>query len=337
MSILDVGAFSDEDVGLNISWDEASPEWAELEASMIKKGLLKGHSASGNPSSSSVGTKRKAPIAAGNRSPKRGCSIDNLSGMHAEDGSQVSAPPSARSKRVVKSAEVSASIPRKAQSVPLDADGRPILPVTCGIVTVHDLGTIIADRQAYHNKRYIWPVGFHSSRTYLSSTSPEATVVYHSLIKDGGAAPIFEVWAEDAPEQLFQSPTSTGVWTAVFKAAASIRAKEAGNSASGPDFYGFSNNTIAMMIETLPGVENCLNYQKKNFELTGKPPKAIRTESCSNLTEPDTQQMLTDIPNEEDIEIEEADSAPQITLHDQKEPATDLFDLAARELESMGN
>jgi len=188
----------------------------------------------------------------------------------------------------------------------------PILPITCGIVTVHELGQVVTDRPAFHNKRYIWPLGFKSSRQYLSTADPEASVTYFSEVKESGpgGGPLFEVWSEEIPDQRFQSQTSTGAWSAVFKAAGAVRGKEVTNSASGPDFYGFSNNTVAMMIEMLPGVESCLNYQRKNFEMkpaVGKGSKGASQEDDGGpeaTSSPDLdldvgtdQLMQSDLPN----------------------------------------
>ncbi|RKP22772.1 hypothetical protein SYNPS1DRAFT_25358, partial [Syncephalis pseudoplumigaleata] len=55
---------------------------------------------------------------------------------------------------------------RKVQPIPRDADGRPILPVQVGILTVINLGTVVHDREAFHNERYIWPVGYTVQRPY---------------------------------------------------------------------------------------------------------------------------------------------------------------------------
>lgn len=311
-AVVDVGAISDEDLGLHIPGED-DLDWPEMEALMQRKQLLK-NAPPPPATTSSTGAKRRASgagLTQAPRSPKRQATEEDLLAA-----SQSSMPGSSRPKRVIKTAEASAAVPRKAQSIPLDAEGRPVLPVTCGIVTVHELGHVVVDRQAYHNKRYVWPVGFKSSRQYQSAQDPEATVTYYSEVKDGGAAPIFEVWAEDAPSERFQSSTSTGAWTAVFKAAAAVRGKDMTNSASGPDFFGFSNNTIQMMIETLPGVENCLNYQKKTFETGSGAMSKAPTSSAA--------------PNEStaDVDVEETGAHGD-------EGAADLFDLAARAMQQI--
>lgn len=199
---------------------------------------------------------------------------------------------SSKRKRIVKSAEAAAATPRRAQTVPYDEHGNPILPITFGVVTLHELGSIVTGRVSFHNKRYIWPVGYHTSRSYLSSANPDSQTVYHSRILDplndpDGVidrasfnavpasegeltGPVFDVTAEDNPTQHFQSTTPTGAWTAVVKHANAVRGKDYTNSASGPDFFGLSNPTIMMLIEKLPGSGECSQYQMKVFETASK-------------------------------------------------------------------
>lgn len=55
--------------------------------------------------------------------------------------------------------------PRKVQTVPRDAAGWPILPYKVGShFTIHNLGTIVTDREAFHTERYVYPVGYRISR-----------------------------------------------------------------------------------------------------------------------------------------------------------------------------
>lgn len=172
----------------------------------------------------------------------------------------------AKRKRMVKTAEMAAATPRKAMAVPTDEHGNAVLPITIGVVTLHSLGQIVADRPSFHNKRYIWPAGFHSSRPYLSALDATAQTVYHSRILDSGAGPLFDVYALDNPDQHYQSQTPTGAWTFIVKQVNAIRGREYSNSASGPDFFGLSNPTISMLIEKLSDSEKCTQYQRKVYE-----------------------------------------------------------------------
>jgi hypothetical protein len=59
---------------------------------------------------------------------------------------------------------------KKYTPVPVDEQGRPIFPINLRGLTIHSLGKVVWDRPKFHAKRYIWPVGFKSSRTYSSMT-----------------------------------------------------------------------------------------------------------------------------------------------------------------------
>lgn len=48
-------------------------------------------------------------------------------------------------------------------TVPRDKKGRPLLPLTVGIMTVHNLGEVCM-REHFHTERYIFPVGYEVTR-----------------------------------------------------------------------------------------------------------------------------------------------------------------------------
>lgn len=155
---------------------------------------------------------------------------------------------------------------RKNNKVAYGDDGNPILPLTLGILTVHRLGRIVHDRASFHSKRYIWPVGFESSRPYASTVHADRQTLYHSRIVDGGDAPRFEIVPNDAPDRVFAAATATGAWSAVLRQANELRHKESFNSASGPDYFGFANPIIAKLIEDLPHAALCTSYYKFSDE-----------------------------------------------------------------------
>lgn len=119
------------------------------------------------------------------------------------------------------------------------------------------------------------PVGYHSSRQYPSNIDPEAMTTWHSKILDGGNTPRFEVCAEDDPEHPFKGSTSTGVWSSIMRQTSALRNRDPAGSASGPDFFGLGNSTVAMLIEKLEGVDKCEQYEKKRFEMSVKGHAAV--------------------------------------------------------------
>jgi hypothetical protein len=91
--------------------------------------------------------------------------------------------------------------------------------------------------------------------------------MYTCRIEDGGDGPKFIIEPEDQPSKPIIANTATGAWTTVVREANAIRRREHSNSASGPDYFGFSQATIRKMIQDLPNAHKCKNYQIQEFEI----------------------------------------------------------------------
>lgn len=74
-----------------------------------------------------------------------------------------------------------------------DSFGRYILPVEIDSWTVLDLGHVVWDRPAFHNQRYIYPVGYCVKKWYRSMVDPHSDTQYTCQILDGGNEPIVSV------------------------------------------------------------------------------------------------------------------------------------------------
>ncbi|KAI8338856.1 hypothetical protein BC941DRAFT_512101 [Chlamydoabsidia padenii] len=146
-----------------------------------------------------------------------------------------------------------------------DDHGQYILPVEIDSWTVVDLGTVVYDRPAYHNQRYIYPVNYTVRKWYRSMVDAKSDTQYTCRILDNGREPKFEVTADDCPIT-YSGPTPTTIWTIVVKRAFAIRHQEYGHNPVGPDFFGLRKNTIAKMIQDLPNVDKCPQYVWQNFE-----------------------------------------------------------------------
>jgi len=157
---------------------------------------------------------------------------------------------------------------RRAQHVDTDENGNPILPFRLGVMTLHSLGKVVYDRDTFHNERYIFPVGYTLTRRYFSMVKSDEYVNYRCVVKDGGKAPIFEVTPEDAVEKKTSASSPTGAWISIVKAVNEMRNKDHSNSASGPDYFGFTSSTIAKLIQDLPNARKCKNYKWQKFETT---------------------------------------------------------------------
>ncbi|KAI7894318.1 F/Y rich C-terminus-domain-containing protein [Mucor mucedo] len=156
---------------------------------------------------------------------------------------------------------------RRVQPLEKVENGQYKLPARVGIITVHSLGTILPI-PTYHNDRYIWPPGFMISRSYLSMINPNTNTTYTCSVEENGEqGPRFRVVADDCPDSPIIANSATGVWTAIVKSANEIRNRGHSNSASGPDYYGFTHATIAKMIQDLPGADQCENYVWQKFDV----------------------------------------------------------------------
>ncbi|KAK3813148.1 MAG: hypothetical protein J3Q66DRAFT_347526 [Benniella sp.] len=172
---------------------------------------------------------------------------------------------------------------RKVQPIEKDESGNVKLPVTVGIITIMSLGHVVHDREAFHNERYIWPVGYKMSRLYNSMIDPTLLTTYTCSVIDDGEAPKFQIDAEDQPGKPIIAGTATGAWTHIVKTANSIRKRDHSNSASGPDYFGFSNATIAKMIQDLPDADKCKSYIMQRFEeSTAKTPSTPEKRKISS-------------------------------------------------------
>jgi len=177
------------------------------------------------------------------------------------------------------------AVKRKVQPIAVDAKGKPIFPIALGGLTVHSLGEIVHDRPGFHSERYIWPVGYCSSRTYPSMKDPEMKCLYTCKILDGGFGPQFEMCPEDDPDHPIIASSATACHCVVLKAVNKARGRDASNTGSGPEFFGFSHPTIQYLIQSLPGARKCTKYQWVKFELP-KPQSKQGKHSSSSTADP---------------------------------------------------
>jgi hypothetical protein len=96
-------------------------------------------------------------------------------------------------------------------------------------------------------------------------------VTYTSEIIDGGDGPKFQVTPSDG--EPIVSASCTGCWTTIVKGARAnkavnkLRDKDHSNSASGPDYFGLSHNTIMKLIQDMPNATKCQQYKSQTVSL----------------------------------------------------------------------
>ncbi|GAA5854516.1 hypothetical protein JCM8547_004871 [Rhodosporidiobolus lusitaniae] len=153
----------------------------------------------------------------------------------------------------------------KIPPVARNADGTPTLPVQVGMVTVQKLGSVV-NRENWFTERYIFPVGYESTRKYSSMIDPNSTVEYTCrVVQSDHGDPRFELHPSDQPGVVITGGTPTYPWTQVLRAAMKIRNRQHSGGVSGPDYFAFSSNTVKAMIQELPGAKKVDGYVWQNF------------------------------------------------------------------------
>eukprot|EP01134_Creolimax_fragrantissima_P008278 CFRG8278T1 len=150
----------------------------------------------------------------------------------------------------------------KVVDVECDNHGVPVQPFKAGPITVESLGNVEYDREGYHSERYIWPIGFTSNRLGNSYLDVDRRVIYTCTIVDGGAAPLFEIKAEDDPEHpiVASSPTSANVTLLNMIKKARTGEVNPKLTASGPAFFGLSNPYVMKALTLLPNTDKLKHF-----------------------------------------------------------------------------
>lgn len=152
--------------------------------------------------------------------------------------------------------------------LPLDSNGEPKLPILIGSMVIHSLGRIDPS-DAFHAKRYIWPLGFRSTRPYASMLDFTRKTDYVSEIRldPSGHAPQFVVTPADDVEHPVVSATASGAWTEIVRRISEARKARTGKqmftTVSGPEMFGFAHPAVAKLIQDMPGARQCTKYLRQ--------------------------------------------------------------------------
>ncbi|XP_069494389.1 transforming growth factor beta regulator 1 [Ambystoma mexicanum] len=154
------------------------------------------------------------------------------------------------------------------QPIALDPCGRPIFPIVLGGLTVYSLGEIISDRAGFHDETAIYPVGFCSTRVFVSLRNPDQQCLYTCQIKDGVTGPQFEIAPEDDQQNAIVASSANDCHAQLLEAISRARGRPHTSVVpSGEDFFGFSHPTIQNLIQSCPGARKCATYQWVRFEV----------------------------------------------------------------------
>lgn len=167
-----------------------------------------------------------------------------------------------------KKSKTQASSKKTVPPIPLDNLGRPVFPLSIGDLTIHSLGEIVPDRPNFHTADYIFPVGFCSTRLYVSTRSLEQKCLYTCSISDDGSGPLFEISADDQ-KQIISDSDPSECHSKLLQLINQTRGYEiVPTRGSGPEFFGLSHPIVQNLIQSCPGARKCTDYKWIKFEVS---------------------------------------------------------------------
>ncbi|KAM4704163.1 transforming growth factor beta regulator 1 [Rhinophrynus dorsalis] len=195
------------------------------------------------------------------------------------------------------------SIRKWIHPIPLDPSGRPVFPIVLESLTIYSLGEIISDRTGFHDKIAIYPVGFCSTRVYVSMRNPDQKCLYTCQIKDGGTGPQFEIVPEDDPQNTIVGSSAYECHSILLKTLCTSRGKRLTvPDHAGAYFFGFTHPNIQNLIQSSPGARKCISYQWVKFEVCKPGDGQISPDMFQNSTsinfEAFQRQMAEEIKND---------------------------------------
>ncbi|CAN9516118.1 unnamed protein product [Ophioblennius macclurei] len=138
-----------------------------------------------------------------------------------------------------------------------------------GGLIFHAIGQLLPSQMAnFHSPTAIFPVGYEATRIYWSTRVPNKRCRYRCRIGEDDGRPLFEVRVlEHGMEDLqYRAATPEGIWEQVVDQVAKLRDESSmlklfTEHVKGEEMYGLTIHAVMRITESLPGVENCQNYQ----------------------------------------------------------------------------
>ncbi|KAA0192146.1 Histone-lysine N-methyltransferase MLL3 [Fasciolopsis buskii] len=172
--------------------------------------------------------------------------------------------------------------------------------VRIGSVYLQSVGQLLPhqiESGYFHARRYIYPVGFRSTRIYWSMRRPKSRARYVCEILESDGKPLFKITVidKDFEDIVFTHETCSGVWKCVLSKIEELRERNKfvrlfSQHLRGEDLYGLSEPHIVRAVESLPGVEGLRDYvfHFGRMELIAEMPLAINPSGCAR-SEPKMQ------------------------------------------------
>ncbi|CAF0790054.1 unnamed protein product [Rotaria sordida] len=166
-----------------------------------------------------------------------------------------------------------------------------------GSLVLHNVGQLLPHQlqsSAFHNRNFVYPVGYTITRFYWSMHNPNRRCAYICSIIDIDNKPMFRIRVqenENKQVEEFLESSAKSVWYKIIHEIDLLRQKHGlvkmfPGFVKGEDLYGLTEPHIIRLIESLPGVEMLQNYAFKygrlqlfDMPLTVNPTGCARSES----------------------------------------------------------
>lgn len=143
-----------------------------------------------------------------------------------------------------------------------DSSDNIVFPIKIGVATLIEALGVINTKPNFHSEKYIWPIGFKSTREFTSTKNIDERCMYTCEIVDGGDKPIFRVTPADDPETPSEASSASQAWKQILMRINERKPEQAKRtSVSGPEYFGFGFPAIADLIAKLPNAEKCTKYK----------------------------------------------------------------------------
>eukprot|EP01135_Chromosphaera_perkinsii_P003152 Nk52_evm41s236 gene=Nk52_evmTU41s236 len=163
---------------------------------------------------------------------------------------------------VIKRRRSAHTFAKRCPKIKLDENGNPVFPIRLGGLAILSLGEIDA---RFHTSRYIWPIGFKSTRDYPSLKENEKRALYECEILEDDGNVLFKVTPEEDRDSSIIEASASAAVCKLLKVINETRQKETTNTASGPEFFGYAHPSIMKLIQSMPKAKECTKYKPKTF------------------------------------------------------------------------
>lgn len=145
----------------------------------------------------------------------------------------------------------------------VDARGKPKLPINLYNILVHSLGEILPANPNFHNKFWIYPVGYVATRIYAHPKDPQRKCVYTCKILNNAGMPQFQIIPDNDLDSVFFGDSANICHQSLLetlKRTLSDGTKLPLN-VQGEKFFGLANVTVQSLLK-LDGVyKQCANFK----------------------------------------------------------------------------